>query len=177
MRGRLPKPTEMKRGEGTPVYGRGIEPLYPNVLPEKPKLSAAASRMWDELVSVMRVSGVLKIADAHALGQLCENEVVLRRAYDDFWKLAAKIKADAKRDKRELRGGEVAELLATEDGAALMRVIRDLGKCVVNERAQFGLTPASRARISVSVAERPGDSLIDDAVFNRPSQLLILPKA
>ena len=40
---------------------------------------------------------------------------------------------------------------------------------------EFGLTPSSRSRLSVAKAEKETD-LLDDALFSRGSQLLVLPK-
>jgi P27 family predicted phage terminase small subunit len=40
---------------------------------------------------------------------------------------------------------------------------------------EFGLTPSSRSRLSVAKAEKETD-LLDDALFARGSQLLVLPK-
>jgi hypothetical protein len=57
-----------------------------------------------------------------------------------------------------------------------MRALRDLSKLLLVERREFGMSPSSRARIVVADSERPQDE-IDDAVFNRPSQLLVLRKA
>ena len=123
----------------------------------------------------MSVSGVLKRVDANALAQLCEDEVTLKRAQAELWRLGAQLKADAKNAKKKLPGGEITAILATEDGAKLMRTIRDLGKSVVNQRDRFGLNPSSRSRIVVSDSERPQDE-IDIAVFSKPVQLLVMPK-
>jgi len=89
--------------------------------------------------------------------------------------LATKLKAKAKRQKRELPGGEFVALIGTPTGAATMRAIRDLGKLLVAERREFGMTPSSRARIVVADSERPQD-FIDDAIFHQPVQLLVMPK-
>jgi phage terminase small subunit len=176
-RGPAPKPIDLKYYEGFrghhPIPSN--VPIYPNGLPSKPaKLSPDASKKWDELVAEMSVSGVLKSVDGEALAQLCEDQVALDKAYGGFWKLAAKMKAKARREKRELPGGELIALISTPSGAKAFKAIRDMGMNLVVERREFGLTPSSRSRIIVSDAERPCDA-IDDAVFNRPAKLLVLP--
>lgn len=176
------KPTQLKVFEGnpghTPYLDRKLdsEPMYPNAMPDKPeKMSREAARHWNELTREMSVSGVLKRVDKDALRQLCEDEVILTKAYDGMWKMAQKLKDKAKREGKTLPGGEILALLSTDTGAAAMRAIRDLGKSLVIQRREFGLTPSARARIIVEARERPQD-FIDDAVFNRPAELLVLPK-
>ena len=181
-RGPARKPTDLKRYEGFPGHDKntreamaGNEPMYPNGLPDKPKMSAAASRHWDELTREMSVSGVLKRVDKDALRQLCEDEAALVKAYDGMWKMAAKLKEKAAREGKTLPGGEVLAVLATDTGARAIRAIRDLGKALIIQRREFGLTPSARTRIVLDARERPQD-FIDDAVFNRPAELLVLPK-
>jgi phage terminase small subunit len=171
------KPTALKAYEGFPGHKPlpQNEPLYPNGLPDKPKMSMAASRIWNQLVREMSVSGVLKRVDAQALRQLCEDEAALEKAYAGFWQMIGKIKAKAKREKKQLPGGEVLALLSTQAGAASLRTIRDLGRSLILQRREFGLTPSARTRIMVEARERPQDS-IDDAVFNQSAELFILPK-
>jgi P27 family predicted phage terminase small subunit len=176
--GPAPKTLAVKRAEGFRGHHPKpqSEPLYPCALPDRPAgMSAAAVRLWKKLVGEMSVSGVLKRVDANALAQLCEDEVTLKRAQAELWRLGAQLKADAKREKRKLPGGELTAILATEDGAKLMRTIRDLGKSVVNQRDRFGLNPSSRSRLVVAESERPQDE-IDLAVFSKPVQLLVMPK-
>lgn len=154
------KPTDLKRYEGWPghdSYKTVNEPLYPNALPNKPaKMSAAASRHWDKLVREMSVSGVLKRVDGDALRQYCEDEVTLEKAYEAMWK--------------------IPDLFTSEEGAKARRGILELGKSLIIQRREFGLTPSARTRIVVEARERPQD-FIDDAVFNKPADLLVLPKS
>lgn len=173
------KPTALKRYEGSihvPPLDRDKEPMYPNGLPEKPKLSKRAAPFWKELTAEMSVSGVLKRVDRNALKQLCEDEAAFELAYEGIWKMAQKLKEKAKREGKTLPGGEILAMLSTDTGAAAMRAVRDLGKSLVMQRREFGLTPAARARIIVESRERPQD-FIDDAIFNRPAELLVLRKS
>jgi P27 family predicted phage terminase small subunit len=176
-RGRPPKPTERKRLEGNPGH-RTLpknEPQYPNGVPSKPKrMSAAAARVWDELVLEMSASGVLKRTDHRALWQLCEDEAALTEAYEGLWQMATKLKAKAKASGRDLPGGAILSLLGSPSGQTLMRSLRDLAQRLILERREFGLTPSARARIVVTDAERPCDPL-DDAIFHQPAKLLVLP--
>jgi P27 family predicted phage terminase small subunit len=176
MPGPAPKPTDLKRFEGFP--GHHPIPLnevhYPNGLPTKPRMSAGASKYWNELVDEMSVSGVLKRVDRYSLRQLCEDEAALERAYAGFWKMADAVKRKATAGQKKLPGGELLALLGTTQGRNAMRCLRDLAQRLILLRREFGLTPSSRARIIVASSERPQDE-IDDAIFNRPVELLVVP--
>jgi phage terminase small subunit len=175
---RVRKPSDLKRYEGMRSHRPlpSDEPIYPNGLPDKPRnMSRAASRHWDELVTEMAVSGVLKRVDRDALRQLCEDEVAFEQAYAGLWSMAAELKAEAKAKGQELPGGEILALLLTSVGTAAMRAVSNLGRSLMYQRREFGLTPLARARIIVGSRERPQE-FIDDAV-DEPAELLIMPKA
>ncbi|HEY1963688.1 MAG TPA: P27 family phage terminase small subunit [Acidobacteriaceae bacterium] len=178
--GNIPKPTALKRFEGNPGKRKlpENEPQYPARLPQQPtRMSAAAKRVWAELLDEMGGIGMLRRIDKRALAQLCEDEAALERAYDGLWKMAAQLKEKAKREGKVLPGGEILGLLSTNTGRASMRVIRDLGRGLILQRREFGLTPSARTRIMVEARDRAAQDFIDDAVFNRPAELLLLPKS
>ena len=133
MPGPAPKPSKTRIAEGFRAH-RPLpnEPKYSTVIPETPKgISASAKRIWNELVDEMAAAGVLCRVDKNALWQLCEDEALLVEAR----KMAA-------------QQGTTA-LLTTPEGKQAMQMIRDLSARIIVERREFGLTPASRSRVSV----------------------------
>jgi phage terminase small subunit len=73
MRGRKPKPVELAIREGNPGHKVLPEPLkFQAGPPTKPSdLPAAASEMWDEVVTVLVAAGVADKVDSAALTALC----------------------------------------------------------------------------------------------------------
>jgi P27 family predicted phage terminase small subunit len=178
LRGPAPKPSELRKLEGLRAH-RPLpenEPQYPSRLPRKPKkISAAASKIWDELVAEMGGVAILRSVDRRALWQLCEDEAILAEAYDGLWKLSAMLRKKAEAEGKTLPAGPVAALLTMTNGRVAMAAIRDLAARTIVERREFGLTPASRTRVTSDSRQNAQDPL-DDAIFNRDVELLVLPK-
>lgn len=177
LRGPAPKPTALKRYEGNPGKQKlsSTEPEYPPGLPAKPKrMSAAAGRVWNELVEEMAGPAILRRVDKRALQQLCEDEAILENAYENLWKMADLLKKKAEAEGRTLPAGPMAALLAMTNGRLAMSSIRDLAARVIIERREFGLTPSARSRVTASRIS--ADNALDDAIFNRGAEIFLLPK-
>lgn len=177
MKGPAPKPNAIKKAEGN----RGRRPLtkeprHAPGSPRKPKaMSRAAGEVWQEFIETMDPV-MLCHADRRALWQLAEDEAILSEAYQGFWRMVDALKKKAKADGTELPAGEIMSLMQMKNGKVAMNAIRDLGARVITERREFGMTPSSRSRIDLA-SKDPFTEAIDDAIFNRPAELLILPKS
>src|SRR5580765_5336857 len=88
-RGPAPKPTSLRKYEGNPSRRPfpPLEPQYAAIPPQKPSMSKAASKIWDDLVSKMRDYGVLREIDQRALYCLCEDEALIEAAYNGVRKM------------------------------------------------------------------------------------------
>jgi hypothetical protein len=113
-------------------------------------MSRPAKRIWDDLVNEMVAAGVLRAVDQRALWQLSEDEALLEEVYVGLRKMANALKAEAKKHGKSLPAGPIFALLGMTSGRLAMSAIRDLAARVIIERREFGLTPASRSRISAS---------------------------
>jgi phage terminase small subunit len=153
LRGPAPKPTGIRVLEGNPSK-RPLpenEPQYDCGIPAPPKgISRAAKRIWDDLANEMAFSGVLRRVDQRSLWQLAEDEALLEEGYVGLRKMANALKAEAKKQGKNLPAGPIFALLGMTNGRLAMSAIRDLASRVIIERREFGLTPASRSRISAS---------------------------
>jgi hypothetical protein len=150
-RGPAPKPSGVRIFEGLRAH-RPLppnEPQYPVGVPLKPRtMSHAAEPTWDELVSAMEPAGVLRTTDARALAHLAEDETLLSEAYAGLRLMVSALEERAQRDGKELPGGPLLGLLGLTNGRLVLSAIRDLSSRVIIERREFGLTPASRTRVS-----------------------------
>jgi phage terminase small subunit len=156
LRGPAPKPTGIRVLEGNrskrPLPEN--EPQYEGGAPAPPKrMSRAAKRIWDELSTEMVNSGVLRPVDQRALWQLSEDEALLEEGYVGLQKMANALKAEAQKQGKHLPAGPMFALLGMTNGRLAMSAIRDLASRVIIERREFGLTPASRSRISASASD------------------------
>jgi len=156
MRGRLPKPTKLRLLEGKrghrPV--RKNEPTYPPTIPVRPKkLSREARAVWDELVSEMAAARVLAAVDKNALWGLSEDEALLKQAYSGLLNGISMLKREAAKAGKPLSAGPFFSLISTKSGRLAMATLRDLRSAVMIQRREFGLTPSSRARISISAGD------------------------
>ena len=153
LRGPAPKPTCIRALEGNRAK-RPLpenEPQYEPGDPATPKrTSRAAKRIWDEVAEEMACAGVLRRVDQRALWQLSEDEALLEEMYVGLRKMANALKSEAKKQGKNLPAGPLFALLGMTNGRLAMSAIRDLATRVIVERREFGLTPASRSRISAS---------------------------
>jgi phage terminase small subunit len=162
LRGPAPKPTGIRRLEGNPAH-RPLpenEPQYAPGIPERPKkISAAATQIWDELISEMAAASILRRVDRRALWQLSEDEALLSSAYEGIWSMARAIKREAKAQGKRLEHGEIMMLLTMKNGRMAMSAVGHLAARVIIERREFGLTPSSRTRIDAAADGGAMDAL------------------
>jgi P27 family predicted phage terminase small subunit len=140
MRGRPPKPTELKKLAGNP----GKRPLNENepkpkpVLPKKPThLPAEAARFWREHVPRLVELGVVTEVDGPALAMMATHYALAREA--------AKV---LKRD-----GILVLDERGLERKHPLLQVMRDNSAAFRAYAVQFGLTASARARLTIAEPE------------------------
>lgn len=155
VRGPAPKPTVLKRLEGNP--GRrplnDREPQPGSGPPRMPRhLDEDARREWRRLVRILSRMRVLTEADGIGLATLCQAYSTLAKA--------------------QIQIAKTGILFKTPNGYyqqnPLLRVVNQQAEIVIKHLREFGLTPASRSRLT---AEEP---VPDDADLFR---LLSGPRA
>lgn len=149
MRGHYPLRKEAQHARGVPEMPKGM--------------SKAAAHIWDRLTEQLDPL-TLRLADESALRLLCEGEAQILEMYEGLRERAEELKAEAKKENRQLPGGAMFALVSTKEGAAAMRGLRALERNVITQRREFGLTPASRTRVSAD-SMKDDMSVLDDAMF------------
>ncbi len=136
-----PKPRKLKLLEGNP----GKRPIYteepmPRLgAPDKPDdLSLIASAEWDRVVPELDRLGLVSPVDAAALVVYCEAVAIHAAAVAKITESGVLIEG--------ARGGERVKHPAVQ-------IARDAASTIRTYGAEFGLTPAARARMSL-----PGDA-------------------
>ena len=132
--GRPRKPTALKKPQGNPGKRRlnKHEPKLPLGIPEMPDgLSAIAQAEWKAIVPLLTNMGVLTPADGKALAAYCSCYALWMRAEQ-----------------------EIAQYGITEFGKVnpAVRVRSDALRQMKSFLIEFGLTPASRSKLSLSNA-------------------------
>ena len=153
-RGPAPKPSAIEEAEGRPGKRRrnGDEPEFDSIIPECPEhLSAEAKKKWDELAPVLHAASLLTEGD-QAYATMAQAQKMLNKTSLIF----------------QTPSGYVQQ-------SPLFSIITTSMELINKLCREFGLTPSSRSRLSVAKAEKETD-LLDDALFARGSQLLVLPK-
>jgi len=153
-RGRKPKPIAEKLAEGNPGKRR-LNSAAPNLkpaLPEPPaSLTAAAKAEWARLSQELFDAGLLTNVDRDALATYCE-----------FW--ADWVDA---RSHIDVPGGKV---FITEKGyqqqSPWVGMANKAAANMLRIAAEFGLTPASRARLAVAPPKTEEDE-IEEKVFGK----------
>jgi P27 family predicted phage terminase small subunit len=161
-RGPAPKPSAIEEAEGRPGKRRrnGDEPEFDSIIPECPEhLSAEAKKKWDDLAPVLHAASLLTEGDQIALASLCQAYATMAQAQ----KMLNKTSLIFQTPSGYVQQSPLFSIITTS-----MELINKLCR-------EFGLTPSSRSRLSVAKAEKETD-LLDDALFARGSQLLVLPK-
>ena len=138
IRGRKPKPTALRRSEGNPgkrAYNHA-EPEAPGDLPDCPEhLSAAARAEWDRLAGVMHEMGVLSTVDRAGFAAYCQ-------CYGRWVEAELKLK-------------DTPLLYKTQTGyiqqSPWLSVANKQLELMGRYMTEFGLTPASRARVAVAL--------------------------
>jgi phage terminase small subunit len=159
--GRLPKPSRLRILEGMAGHRplNKNEPEYSMGVPDKPSgMSAMARKVWDGLVMEMAPSGVLRLVDALALAQLCEDQAMLDELRHGLAILTRDLAKKAKEKKQSMPGGALIGLARTNEGRRMFGAIRELSAQVIVQRREFGLTPSSSSRVN---ATGPGVSTND----------------
>lgn len=138
MRGRKPKPTALRKSEGNPGK-RGYnhaEPVAPGDLPDcPPHLNAVAEEEWDRLAVVMHEMGVLTTVDRAGFAAYCQT-------YGRWVEAEQKLK-------------ETPLLFKTQTGyiqqSPWLSVANKQLELMGRYMTEFGLTPASRARVTAQI--------------------------
>ena len=146
-RGRKPKPTELKLLEGDRGHGR--RPMNKNE--PKPKkaclecpdwLMPEAQEEWKRLAPALDAMGILTEADISAFQGYCQAYARWREAEDFMTQHGTIFKTPS---------GYVQQLPQVSIAAQSLKIMQSF--CT-----EFGLTPASRARIAVNVEAQKTDS-------------------
>lgn len=139
MRGRKPKPDEVKRLAGNPGK-RKLAP--PEVLPPAEEaapehLIGIAKDKWDELAPALCLRGVLKKTDRDALEAYCEAYATWRNARAEMF---------------DDEGKPVSLTVETPNGALqqhpIISVIKQAQDSMRAWASELGLTPSSRGRVT-----------------------------
>jgi P27 family predicted phage terminase small subunit len=148
--GKNRKPTAQKKAEGNRGK-RALNTKEPAALPGEPKkpicLSAAARKVWPEVVEMLSNAGVLFKSDGLAIAAICSQILVFKQA-----------------DAAIAKHGLIHTTLDEETGIAVMRtapaarVRSDALKHLRSLWQAFGLDPSSRSGVRIPDADPAGRS-------------------
>ena len=141
MKGRKPKPSNLRRLRGNPGRRplRKDEPDPERGIPQAPPwLSGVALGYWRELAPELDELGILTVADGHALALLCS-------AYADWRAACEAIETHGMTYERVTAAGSVSIARRPE---VAMRA--DAFRRMTSMLVEFGLTPSSRPRVSAT---------------------------
>jgi P27 family predicted phage terminase small subunit len=144
MPGPAPTPTILRELRGNPGKRpfNKLEPKPKTGEPRMPRdLSKPAKKEWKVYTKMLLKLGVLTVADGDALAALCEAKTLWREAINDVRK----------------RGILITVMAATRNGPVEIQkknpaiaVMESQAKLVKSYLESFGMTPASRTRVSVN---------------------------
>jgi len=161
VRGPPPKPTVLKAAEGNPGKRRlnQAELAEPAQAPACPKwLDETGRQLWNTLVPELMKLGVLRMLDQIQLASLCDAYAIMISARESMAKLP----------------GEARMLVKTPNGAIqqnpLLSVINTQRQIIGRISAEFGLTPAARARLFLEELPPPGESELE-AIMNAKGEI------
>ncbi|ANW50101.1 phage terminase small subunit P27 family [Burkholderia pseudomallei] len=141
MRGRKPTPTQLKIVRANPgkrpLNAHEPKPVCANPEEVPEWLSAEAREHWPTIAKQLADAGVLSVLDRAALAQYCEAFAIWRQAYEKVLKFGLIVKAQS--------GFPVQSPFLSIANVQSERMLRIL--------AEFGMTPASRSRVTVSKAD------------------------
>lgn len=151
--GRKRKPTALKLLEGSRIRNKGNEPK-PTGIPTCPKhLDKAAKAEWKRISEELLTLGLLTRVDRAALGAYCT-------AYARW--------ATAETELQRLSNGDPLKSLLTISPKSKYPVVHPLigisnsaAEVMRKFLIEFGLTPASRSRLSVEAPTKPGDAFTE----------------
>lgn len=134
------KPTALKLLQGNP--GKKPlpknEPIIPHACPDPPEtLSAQGRKHWGEIVGILAESGIMTALDVHALAAYCEAYARWLHANEQLC----------------LFGCVAKDEKGIPHHSPYLRVANDSFMQMKALLQEFGLSPASRARIQVSKKE------------------------
>jgi P27 family predicted phage terminase small subunit len=144
--GRRPQPTALKMLRGNPSKTRPniLEPKTPPGEPAKPEgLSAGAAQVWDEIAPVLLYMGTLTLGDAPTFATLCELQATLRMA-------SAQKSAEGF---APFTLGEDYNGVPKVHVHAAIKLERETATAIRPYYDYFGMTPSSRARLTVPKQE------------------------
>lgn len=189
MRGRKPKPTAQKAAEGNPGKRRlnKAELREDPAAPRAPShLSARARVEWRKLIPVLMRRRTISIEDETLLVSFCEACATLidaRRQLARFPKNKRLVVMVGGRviERRDKKGKLVARERSGGSLQAnpLLYVIRDQIGTIARIAAEFGLSPAARARLNLDAippdaGADPLDALLNGAAENDASDPVIV---
>ncbi len=152
MAGRRPKPTALKKLQGNPG-GRPLNDSEPNApvgMPEMPKaLRPAARREWKSITQDLAAVGLISRVDGKALMAYCD-------AYADWEQAQRKCVADGIWYTKPIFGPEGIVIGSEPKEAPWFNTKCKALKTMRSFLIEFGLTPASRAKLHVE-KPKPAD--------------------
>lgn len=144
-RGRIPKPTNLKILEGNPGK-RPLNQHEPKPKPIRPKcprwLDKEAKRMWKDLAPELERLGLLTIIDGAALAAACQRW----STFVDCEQIIQEQGYNMEVFRYDKQGNEIGSYIQQRPEVSIGR------QALADFRAfctEFGMTPASRSRISV----------------------------
>jgi len=152
MPGRRPKPTALKELEGSRIRRKGDEP-QPGGVPKCPShLDAEARKEWRRISRELLSLGLLTSVDRAALA-----------AYCGAW--SRWVKAEKALQKQELEKQKDMTVVATKSGYPLQNPLLAVANAAMEKMhkflIEFGMTPASRAKIAIDPGEKSTDPFAD----------------
>jgi len=157
--GRTPRPDEIKKLMGEPNKDR-FNPNGPKPKPSRPTcpahLSGSAKQEWKRIVPELETLNLLTQIDRAALAAYCE-------AYGR-WVTAEKKLAEL----GKMSPQQMAYLYKTTNGNLIINPLLSVCNTAMAQMksflTEFGMTPASRTRISVAPSSKETDPM--EALFN-----------
>jgi P27 family predicted phage terminase small subunit len=165
MKGRIPTPTKILEARGSwRAKTRTGEPQPAAGLPEcAAALSPAERRIWDMLTGQLLAVGLLTVNDGLMIARYCTFFVNWSICKDRIAKdgMLLVVKADDP-DKYMAKPANGPAITGFEEHP-LLREFHRLDKAMKAIEVQFGLTPASRARMSINHEPESNDPM--EALF------------
>jgi len=146
LRGPVPKSAEERLYEGNPAHRPlplARAPLSPLAIDRPKGMSAAARRVWDEMVAPL---GPMAYQQYFVLRDLCLDVAKAQELQRGQRQLIAEWKREAKAAGKKLVA-PLAQHIATEEGGKLERAINALKRHVAKMQMQYGLTLLSSQRL------------------------------
>jgi P27 family predicted phage terminase small subunit len=161
MPGPPPKPTALKKLAGNPGK-RALnksEPQPERVIPAMPRgLPKRAQRFWRDHAAKLEELGVLTAVDGPAFTLMALHYAVALEALEIIQRDVLLLTDETGAPEKIIRTGLMA---VDENGAArkhpLLQVWRENSTAFRQYAAQFGLTPAARARLSIAEPSEEDD--------------------